>query len=121
DVVILCAYTFENVRLLFLSADDKHPDGLGNNTGQLGKHLMIKQFTHVDGEVPGVVFNRHTGPAAQAMILDDYLAPSFDSMAAGGFIGGGTLGAENQFLPIQIARETLPPDVPRWGAKYKEH
>ena len=31
DTVILAAYTFENVRLLFLSGDDRHPDGLGNN------------------------------------------------------------------------------------------
>jgi gluconate 2-dehydrogenase alpha chain len=120
-VVILAAYTFENVRLLFLSGDDRHPDGLGNSTGQLGKHLMIKQFAHVDGFFPDVVFNRHTGPASQAMILDDYVAASFDPVAAGGFIGGATLGAENQFLPIQISRETLPPGVPGWGSAYKAH
>jgi gluconate 2-dehydrogenase alpha chain len=120
-VVILAAYTFENVRLLFLSGDDRHPDGLGNSSGQLGKHLMIKQFAHVDGYFPGVVFNRHTGPASQAMILDDYVADSFDPVVAGGFVGGATLGAENQFLPIQISRETLPPGVPGWGSAYKRH
>ena len=37
------------------------------------------------------------------------------------FLGGSTLGAESQFLPIQISRETLPPDVPRWGQAYKDH
>ncbi len=118
--VILCAYTFENVRLLFLSADAKHPEGLGNNTGQLGKNFMAKMFPHVDGTFPGIYFNRHTGPAAQAMVLDDFLAEEFDAFSHG-FLGGATLGAENQFLPIQISRETLPPDVPRWGAGYKAH
>jgi gluconate 2-dehydrogenase alpha chain len=120
DTVILAAYTFENVRLLFLSADAKHPAGLGNATGQLGKHFMTKMFPHVDGYFPDVVFNRHTGPAAQAVILDDYLDASFDC-GAHGFLGGSTLGAENQFLPIQISRESLPPDVPRWGQGYKDH
>ena len=120
NTVILAAYTFENVRLLFLSGDDRHPDGLGNATGQLGKHFMSKMFPHVDGFFPNVVFNRHTGPASQAVVLDDFLDASFDC-GAHGFLGGSTLGAENQFLPIQISRETLPPDVPRWGQGYKDH
>lgn len=118
--VILCSYTFENVRLMLLSGDKTHPDGLGNNRGQVGCHFMTKMFAHVDGEFPGIYFNRHTGPAAQGIVLDDYLAEGFDSMARG-FIGGGTLGAENQFLPIQISREALPDGVPAWGAGYKAH
>ena len=118
--VILCSYTFENVRLLLLSGDSKHPNGLGNNSGQVGKHFMTKMFAHVDGFFPDTVFNRHTGPAAQSIILDDFVADSFDSMQHG-FIGGGTLSSENQFLPIQISRETLPADVPTWGKRYKDH
>lgn len=121
DTVILCSYTWENLRLLFLSADARHPDGLGNSTGQLGKHLMTKMFPHVDGYFPNDVFNRHTGPAAQGVALDDYLSSEFDSWAAGGFLGGLSLGAENQFLPIHIARESLPEDVPGWGIGYKRH
>jgi gluconate 2-dehydrogenase alpha chain len=120
DTVILAAYTFENVRLLFLSGDDRHPAGLGNETGQLGKHFMSKMFPHVDGYFPETVFNRHTGPAAQAVVLDDFVDSSFDC-GAHGFLGGATLGAENQFLPIQISRETLPPNVPSWGKAYKDH
>jgi gluconate 2-dehydrogenase alpha chain len=118
--VILAAYTFETVRLMFLSGTDKHPDGLGNSTGQLGKHFMSKMFAHVDGFFPDIIFNRHTGPAAQAVVLDDFLDASFDC-GAHGFLGGSTLGAENQFLPIQIAREALPDDVPGWGQAYKDH
>ena len=120
DTVILAAYTFENVRLLFLSGNGRRPGGLGNTSGQLGKHFMSKMFPHVDGYFPDIVFNRHAGPAAQAVVLDDFLDTSFDC-GAHGFLGGATLGAENQFLPIQISRETLPPDVPRWGKGYKAH
>lgn len=118
--VILSAYTYENVRLLLLSGDSKHPNGLGNNRGQVGKYYMTKMFAHVDGYFPDTIFNRHTGPAAQGIVLDDFLAPQFDSLKHG-FIGGATLGAEQQFLPIQISREALPLETRRWGQPYKDH
>ena len=112
--VILCGYTFENVRLLLLSGDQRHPGGLGNNVDQLGKHFMTKMWADVYGFFPDVVFNKHTGPAAQMWSLDDFIAADFDS-AAHGFVGGATPNVENQQLPIQISREGLPPDVPSWG------
>jgi gluconate 2-dehydrogenase alpha chain len=118
--VILCGYTFENVRLLLLSGDGRHRDGLGNNTGQVGKHFMTKMWTDVYGFFPDVYFNAHTGPAAQMWGLDDFIAADFDSVAHG-FVGGFTPNIENQQLPIQISREGLPPDVPRWGKGYKNY
>jgi gluconate 2-dehydrogenase alpha chain len=118
--VILCGYTLENVRLLLLSGDGRHPDGLGNNTGQVGKHFMTKMWADVQGFFPDTVFNAHTGPAAQMWGLDDFVAADFDS-AAHGFVGGATPNIENQRLPIQISRESLPPDVRRWGQEYKDH
>lgn len=118
--VILCGYTFENVRLLLVSADERHSGGLGNNLGQVGKHFMSKMFADVHGYFPDAVFNRHTGPAAQAVVLDDFLAEGLDYEERG-FVGGATLGTENQALPIFISREPLPSDVPRWGKAYKDH
>ena len=118
--VILCGYTFENVRLLLLSGDGWHPNGLGNNTGQVGKYFMTKMFAHVNGFFPDTVFNRHTGPGAQSEVLDDFLSAEFDS-AAHGFVGGATLGVENGLLPTVISREALPPDVTSWGKEYKDH
>jgi gluconate 2-dehydrogenase alpha chain len=53
-------------------------------------------------------------------VLDDFFSSDFDSFKYG-FIGGATLGAEQQFLPIQISREALPPGVQRWGQPYKDH
>lgn len=118
--VILCAYTFENVRLMLLSGDDRHQNGVGNDAGQVGKHFMTKMFAHVNGFFPETVFNRHTGPAAQGVVLDDFLSADFPS-ADHGFVGGATLGCENQLLPIQISQEDLPEDVPGWGKPYKDH
>jgi gluconate 2-dehydrogenase alpha chain len=118
--VVLAAYTYENLRLMFLSPDDRHPDGLGNSSGQLGRHYTTKMFAHVNGLFPGVNFNRHTGPAAQGVVVDDFLAEDFNSIAHG-FVGGATLGSEQQFLPLQISRECLPPDVRQWGKPYRDH
>jgi len=118
--VILCGYTFENVRLLLLSGAQQHPGGLGNNAGQVGMHFMTKMWADCYGFFPDVVFNKHTGPAAQMWSLDDFIAAGFDS-AAHGFVGGATPNIENQQLPIQISREGLPPDVPSWGKGYKDH
>ncbi len=118
--VIVCSYTFENVRLLLLSGDGKHPNGLGNNTGQVGKHLMTKLWSDVSGLIPDTIFNAHTGPAAQMWTLDDFIAADFD-FGRHGFVGGAAPNIENQRLPIQISREALPPDVRCWGKEYKDH
>ncbi len=118
--VVLCSYTFEIVRLLLLSGDGRHPDGLGNNTGQVGKHFMTKQWSDVYGHFPQIIFNAHTGPAAQMWSLDDFIAADFDSVAHG-FVGGATPNIENQRLPIGISREGPPPDAGCWGKGYKAH
>lgn len=118
--VILCSYTFENVRLLLLSGDARHPRGLGNNSGQVGKHFMVKGWADVHGFFPNLIFNAHTGPAGQMWSLDDFVSADFNSVAHG-FVGGFTPNVENQRLPIQICREPLPPDVPAWGKLYRDH
>ncbi len=118
--VILCGYTFENVRLMFLSTGDRHPGGLGNGSGQLGKHFMTKMWADVFGFFPDTVFNGHTGPAAQMWSLDDFVAADFDAPSHG-FVGGATPNVENQRLPLGVTREALPPEVPAWGKGYKDH
>ena len=117
--VIMCSYTFEIVRLMLLSGDQRHPNGLGNNTGQVGKNFMTKQWTDVYGYCPDVVFNAHTGPAAQMWSLDDFVTADFDSVSHG-FVGGATPNIENQRLPIGISREGTPPEA-YWGKPYKDH
>ncbi len=40
DLVILAAFTVQNPRLMLASASDKHPAGLANSSGTLGKYIM---------------------------------------------------------------------------------
>ncbi len=44
DVVIVACGAFESARLLLLSRDARHPDGLGNRSGHVGRHLA---FHHI--------------------------------------------------------------------------
>jgi gluconate 2-dehydrogenase alpha chain len=112
--VVLASFTFENLRLMFLSG------GLGDSAGQLGRNVMTKFWSDVYGVVPGEVFNEHTGPAAQMCGIDDFQHEDFNSFAHG-FVGGATFNIENQKLPIGIARDPLPPDLQPWGKPYKDH
>jgi hypothetical protein len=95
--VVLCGYTYENVGLMFLSRDSRYPDGLGNNAGRLGRHLMTKMWADVFGFFSDTVFNGHTGPAAQMWGMDDFMVADFDAPSHG-FVGGATPNVENQRL-----------------------
>lgn len=52
NVVVLCASTIESIRLLFNSACAKHPDGVGNSSGLLGRYFMDQVPSLVFGTVP---------------------------------------------------------------------
>ncbi len=49
DVVVLCAFTVENVRLLLNSASGRHPRGLANSSDTLGRYLMSHPAVSVFG------------------------------------------------------------------------
>lgn len=53
NVVVLCASTIETIRLMLNSASSKHPNGLGNSSGVLGKYFMDQVPSLIFGNVPG--------------------------------------------------------------------
>lgn len=88
NVVVVCASTIESVRLLLNSATSKHPDGLGNSSGVLGRYFMdqcnalcfgtvpnSRGFELVDGDSPA---NNHGGIYIPRFTnLDDRTHPDF--------------------------------------------
>jgi choline dehydrogenase-like flavoprotein len=52
-IIILCASAIETVRLLLHSKCARHPAGLGNSSGLLGRYLMDHCMTGISGELPG--------------------------------------------------------------------
>jgi len=61
DTIVLAAFSIENARLLLASANEKHPQGLGNRSGLVGRYIM----THAAGLVFGL-FDEETQPTRGA-------------------------------------------------------
>jgi choline dehydrogenase-like flavoprotein len=52
DVVVLCASTIESVRLLLNSKSSKHPNGLANSSGLVGRYFMDQTVSLAFAEAP---------------------------------------------------------------------
>jgi choline dehydrogenase-like flavoprotein len=113
--VVLSANGAETPRLLLMSATDRHPDGLGNSSGMVGKNLMFNAHSIAYGvfEHP---LHEYKGIQCTRIALDYY-----DSDPKRGFFGGGALDSRPYLngFPTLFALGGVPSDGPRWGAEYK--
>jgi choline dehydrogenase-like flavoprotein len=99
DIVVLAPSAIETARLLLLSANSKHPNGLGNRSGQVGRNLMFHHFTTGVGLFSDSV-HAWRGPAT-SFTCDDFVGPVTGAAARkaglpyfkGGIceVGGGVL------------------------------
>lgn len=53
-IVVVCASPIESVRLLLNSSSERHPNGLGNSSGALGRYFMDQVPSMIMGSVPGI-------------------------------------------------------------------
>ena len=114
--VVLCANGAETPRLLLMSDSSRHPNGLANSSGKVGKYLMFNCQPLAYGlfEHP---LNEYKSAQVTRILLDYY-----DSDPARGYYGGGGLDAR-PFLsatPLGFALSGLPPDAPTWGPSFKQ-
>lgn len=117
-VVILAGFVYENVRRLLLSTSERFPNGLANNGGQVGRYFMTHTYVIVNGQYDGVDVKAFNGLGAQGTAFEDYYADNFDH-AGLGFIRGANIATFSESRPIGAALNR-PPDVPGWGAGYKQ-
>jgi choline dehydrogenase-like flavoprotein len=73
DIVVLAPSAIETARLLLLSANAQHPDGLGNRSGQVGRNLMFHHFTTGVGLFTERI-HAWRGPAT-TFTCDDFVGP----------------------------------------------
>jgi choline dehydrogenase-like flavoprotein len=73
DVVILAPSAIETARLLLMSRSSRHPDGLGNGSGLVGRNLMFHYFTVGAGVFEERVHSWR-GPST-TFTLDDFIGP----------------------------------------------
>ena len=114
--VIVSANGAETPRLLLMSANDRHPNGLANSSGFVGRNLMFNAHGVVNGvfEQP---LNDYKSVQVSRVIHDFYEADE-----SRGFYGGGGIDARPLFsaTPIFHSLFGMPPDVPRWGKAWKD-
>lgn len=114
--VIVAGNGAETPRLLLMSASARFPDGLANGSGYVGRNLMFNahSMTHAWFDEP---LHDYKSVQCSRMVHDFY-----ECDPKRGFYGGGAIDAR-PFLnasPMLFALLGMPPDVPRWGAGYKQ-
>lgn len=114
--VILAANGAETPRLLLMSESNRHPDGLANGSGLVGKYLMGNGHS-VTAAWFDQPLNDFKGVQVSRIVHDFY-----ESDPARGFYGGGGIDARPflDAMPILHALIGVPPDVPAWGAEFKK-
>ncbi len=114
--VVLSANGAESARLLLMSQSARHPDGLANSSGFVGRNLMHNAHGLANGvfEHP---LNDYKGVQVTRVIHDFY-----ENDEKRGFYGGGGIDARPLFsaTPIWHAQRGMPFDTPSWGAKWKD-
>ena len=117
DVVVMAANGVGTPRLLLLSASPRHPAGLANSSGLVGRRLMLHPF----GLVVGVYdddLEAWKGPAGQTIHSFQF----YDTDTDRGFVRG----AKWQVMPTQGPHRMISlldgkPFDTAWGSALQEH
>jgi gluconate 2-dehydrogenase alpha chain len=117
--VLLASHTYENTRLLLLSHSPQFPNGLANNSGQVGQHYL----SHHQGSPVLALFpkdlNNWYGLPAQGVAVDEWADDNFNHSDLD-FIGGGNLWVHTDRRPIAAAKMSTFDRVGKnWGREWK--
>ena len=113
--VVLSANGAESARLLLLSASPRHPDGLANSSGMVGRNLMFNGGCRAAGIFKEPV-NAHKSIPTTRVVHDFYrIDPKL------GFYGGGGIDERSlsRGLPMAGALGSGLFSGARWGSTFK--
>jgi len=113
-VTILCANGIGTPRLLFLSGGDRHPGGLGNSSGLVGKRLMMHPF----GTVVGLFeddLESWQGPWGQWLHSLEF----YETDTSRGFVRGAKWGLQPTGAPLSMTTSyPWGAENPIWGEHF---
>src|SRR5206468_1360766 len=108
--VVLAANGIGTPRLLLNSRSSRFPDGLANESGLVGKHLMFHPYAFVRG-----TFDRplggHRGPLGCAIISQEF----YETDLSRGFVRGYSFQIARGLSPIANATGGVLGDRVPWG------
>lgn len=128
-VVVLCAGTIETARLMLNSRGPRHPEGLGNSTGWVGRGLMDHPVVVAAGELPdhqpvdgyewsarqrGLMIPPPVSPADPAPVRPFGMWVGLQRLVFDGR-PWGTVVAQGEMLPYRHNRVRLGTERDRWG------
>jgi gluconate 2-dehydrogenase alpha chain len=118
DIVAVCSFQFNNVRMLLLSGIGQPYDPV-SDTGVVGRNFAFQNMATIK-----VFFDRnqhHTnafiGAGGNGIAVDDFNADNFDH-GPHGFVGGSPFWV-NQAGTKPISASVTPPGTPSWGSGWK--
>ncbi len=109
DLVVMAAFSIQNPRLLLASATDRHPNGLANSSGTVGKYIMVHPAPIVYGMFQEQTQSYMGAVGGQLVNQDSYAK---DSHAESGAFGSyqwmiGQAVKPNDLLGIATTRPDL--------------
>jgi gluconate 2-dehydrogenase alpha chain len=110
DMLFLGCYAFENARLLLAS-------GINRN-GQVGKHLMVHNYGWFNAVLPEWT-NPFMGSLQCGSVVDDLTSELIPDNEEGVIWGSPINTWTGDMQPLETVHN-IPPNVPRWGGKFKE-
>jgi len=119
DLIILGAWTLENVRLMLLSKISEPYDP------KSGSGVVGKNYTYQTGGAGATVWytdriiNRFMGSGANGFGIDEFNSDNFDHSDLGFFGGGNIACSQTGARPI-LGSGPLPPGAARWGSPWKQ-
>ncbi len=117
DMVLLCSYITNNVRLMLLSGIGK-PYDPKTGEGQIGRNYAYQITSSVNVFFDKEILNPFIGAGALGMITNDFNGDNFDHTGLG-FIGGGYVGVlQTGARPIET--HLTPEGSPTWGSGWKQ-
>jgi gluconate 2-dehydrogenase alpha chain len=116
-IVVLAAYVFGNISLLFHSGIGEPYDPVAG-TGVVGRNYCYQiSRIGVTAYFEDKEFNPFMGAPGSAMALDDFDGDNFDHTNLG-FLGGARFGCGHAD-GRPIGYRPVPPGTPRWGSEWK--
>ncbi|MGH3922892.1 MAG: GMC family oxidoreductase, partial [Pseudonocardiaceae bacterium] len=115
QIVVLCANGIGTPRLLLLSAQKGHPDGLANGNGLVGTHLMHHSWAFVDCWFDEPI-EGYKGAFGAPLYCQEFYETGIDR----GFVNGFTMQVGRSFGSAYTAMGTNSGAIAPWGAAHRE-
>ena len=117
DIVLVCAFAFNNVQMLLHSRIGRAYDP-STREGTIGRNYAYQTTSGIEMFFDDKIFNPFVSSGALGQVVDDFNGDTFDHGRLG-FVGGAGINTgPTNGRPIQT--RPTPAGTPRWGAKWKQ-